>query len=87
MIALTRLNFESVMLNSDLIETIETTPDTVIRLTNGQKLIVRERAEEVLHKVRQFRMSVVRVRANRPRYQSPRDARIRSGHISLPRAI
>ena len=58
MIAVTRLNCSSILLNSDLIETVETTPDTVIRLINGQKIVVLERAEEILERVRQFRQSI-----------------------------
>ena len=58
MIALTRLNHAAVVLNSDLIETIEVTPDTVIRLTNGQRIIVLEGTAEILEKVREFRRSV-----------------------------
>ena len=42
MIELTRLNEVKFSLNSDLIEVIETTPDTVITLTTGKKLIVKE---------------------------------------------
>jgi flagellar protein FlbD len=59
-IPLTRLNHIPVMLNSDLIETIEATPDTVIRLTNGQKMVVRENAEEILEKVKSYRNAVTR---------------------------
>jgi flagellar protein FlbD len=58
MIALTRLNKVAVLLNSDLIETVEATPDTVIRLVNGQRLLVRESPEEVMQKVSDFRRSV-----------------------------
>ena len=58
MIAVTRLNSASILLNSDLIETVETTPDTVVGLTNGQKIIVLERAEEILDRVRLFRRSI-----------------------------
>ena len=39
MIKLTRLNHEPLVLNSDLIEYVEITPDTVITLTSGQKLM------------------------------------------------
>ncbi len=58
MIAVTRLNSASILLNSDLIETVESTPDTVIGLTNGQKMVVLESAEEVLERVRLFRRSI-----------------------------
>jgi flagellar protein FlbD len=55
MIRLTRLNRVPLVLNSDLIEHIEVTPDTVITLTTGQILRVRETAEEVVHRVIEFR--------------------------------
>jgi len=55
MIRLTRLNRTPVVVNSDLIEHIETTPDTIISMTNGQKLTVRETAEEVVERVLEFR--------------------------------
>lgn len=58
MVKLTRLNHVPVYLNSDLIEHIETTPDTVIALTNGQKYIVLESAEEVIERVVEFRRRV-----------------------------
>jgi len=45
MIHLTRLNRLPLVLNADLIEWIEVTPDTVISLTTGQKLVVLEPAE------------------------------------------
>ena len=55
MIQLTRINHVPLVLNSDLIEHIETTPDTVISLTNGQKLVVLEGADEIIRKVVEFR--------------------------------
>ena len=47
MIRLTRLNGHPVYLNSELIKFVEASPDTVITLTNGEKVIARESAEEV----------------------------------------
>jgi flagellar protein FlbD len=58
MIRLTRISNTPVVLNSDLIEHIESTPDTVISLTTGQKFVVRENAEEVVRRVVAFRRSV-----------------------------
>ncbi len=55
MIQLTRINRIPLVLNSDLIEHIETTPDTVISLTNGQKFMVLETVDEVIRKVIEFR--------------------------------
>ncbi len=55
MIRLTRLNRVPLVLNSDLIEHIEVTPDTVITLTTGQILRVRESADEVIERIVEFR--------------------------------
>ncbi|MBK9167838.1 MAG: flagellar FlbD family protein [Bryobacterales bacterium] len=59
MIKLTRLNHEPLVLNSDLIEYMEATPDTVITLTTGQKLMVQEHADEVIERVIRFRRAVL----------------------------
>ena len=58
MIELTRLNHDPIILNSDLIEHIEVTPDTVISLTTGQRFMVRERPDEVIQKVIEFRRAI-----------------------------
>jgi flagellar protein FlbD len=55
MIRLTRLNHSPVVLNADLIEHIEVTPDTVISLTSGPKFVVQESAEEVISRVIEYR--------------------------------
>ena len=59
MIQLTRLNHAQLIVNSDLIEHVEVTPDTVITLTNGQKIMVLESPDDVIEKVIQFRRSIV----------------------------
>jgi flagellar protein FlbD len=59
LIHLTRLNHEPLIVNSDLIEHVEVTPDTVIALTTGQKFMVLESAEDVVERVIQFRKSIV----------------------------
>ena len=58
MIRLTRLNRALMVLNSDLIEHIDETPDTVITLTTGQILRVRESADEVVERIVAFRRRV-----------------------------
>lgn len=58
MIKLTRLNHEPLVLNSDLIEYLEITPDTVITLTTGQKLMVQESSDEVIARVIEFRRAI-----------------------------
>jgi len=55
MIKLTRLNNQPLMVNSDLIKFIENTPDTVITLITGEKVVVLETAKEVLEEIIKFR--------------------------------
>ncbi|MDQ0245690.1 flagellar protein FlbD [Bacillus fengqiuensis] len=54
MIAVTRLNGKSFMLNALYIEQIESFPDTTIALTNGKKFVVRESVEEVNELITSF---------------------------------
>ncbi len=58
MIRVTRLNDQSFLLNSDRIEHVESTPDTVIVMDNGQRFIVRETADQLLAKVIAFRREI-----------------------------
>ncbi len=58
MIALTRLNGHRVMVNSDLIEQIEETPDTVVTLTSGNRLIVRDSMLDVQKKIVEFKRRI-----------------------------
>ena len=56
MIDVTRLNGSGVTVNSDLIETVEETPDTVITLlTTGKKIIVKESRQNVKNLVKLFK--------------------------------
>lgn len=64
MIKLTRLNKQEYFLNSDLIETIEMTPDTVITLVNGKKAIVAESAGEVVDRIAEFRGKIREFKQN-----------------------
>ncbi|HLI83461.1 MAG TPA: flagellar FlbD family protein [Bryobacteraceae bacterium] len=58
MVRLTRLNHASMVLNSDLIERIDITPDTVITLTNGEILRVLESADEVVRRIMEYRRNI-----------------------------
>ncbi len=58
MIRLTRINHVPLVLNCDLIEHLEVTPDTLIAMTTGQKFMVLESADEVIRKVIEFRRSI-----------------------------
>jgi flagellar protein FlbD len=58
MIHLTRINHVPMVLNSDLIEHVEATPDTVISLTTGQKILVLESPNEIIERVIHFRRAL-----------------------------
>ncbi|MEN6521602.1 MAG: flagellar FlbD family protein [Armatimonadota bacterium] len=58
MIELSLINGTRITLNSDLIEFIEATPDTIISLSTGKKMIVREPVHEVIDKVIEFRRRI-----------------------------
>jgi len=64
MIHLTRINHVPLVLNSDLIEHIEATPDTVITLTNAQKFMVLESADEIIARVIDFRRLILHAEPN-----------------------
>ena len=59
MIAVTRLDGQAMFLNNDLIESIEPTPDTLITMSNGEKLYVREAPEEVIDRVVRFKRTLL----------------------------
>ena len=58
MIEVTRLNGTTVLINSDLIETVEETPDTVLTLTTGKKIIVKESRQEIKNLVILYRKDI-----------------------------
>jgi flagellar protein FlbD len=59
MIKVTRLNGKEFIVNSDLIEFVESTPDTVITLTTGTKIVVKETVNEIIDKVIQFKSDIL----------------------------
>jgi flagellar protein FlbD len=58
MISLRRLNNQAIMVNADLIESLESTPDTVVTLTSGNKLLVRDSMEEIQAKIVDFKRRI-----------------------------
>lgn len=59
MITLTRLSGSVFVLNSDLIERIDQTPDSVVTLIDGKKYVVTESLEQIIDRVRAYRGEVV----------------------------
>jgi len=55
MIVLTKINNAPIAVNSDLIEYIEETPDTIITMTNSDKVVVQEGMTKVIEKVVRYR--------------------------------
>ena len=55
MIDVTKMNGMNITINSDLIETVEDTPDTVITLTTGRKIIVKESRQTIKNLVTSFK--------------------------------
>ena len=58
MVRVTRLNGAEIVINASVIESLESTPDTVVRLLNGQRLAVRETVDEVIGKVVSYQREV-----------------------------
>lgn len=54
MITATRLNGKSIVLNAELIKTVESTPDTLITLVNGDRLMVKESMDEIVRKAVEY---------------------------------
>ncbi len=55
MITVTRFNKTHLVINADWIETVESTPDTVITLTNGKKFVVAETVDEIIRQVIEYK--------------------------------
>lgn len=59
MIELTRINESKFTLNAEIIEMVEETPNTVITLTTGKKIIVKESRQEVSNLVKSYRYDII----------------------------
>jgi flagellar protein FlbD len=74
MIQLTRLNGHSMAVNSDLIKFVEQSPDTVITLITGEKVVVKESTAEVMSRILEFRRAVLAAAAADCSLQSSRSS-------------
>lgn len=59
MIEVTRLNDTKLLVNAELIELVEETPDTVITLTTGRKLVVKESRQEIRDLVKFYKRDIM----------------------------
>ena len=58
MISITRMNGDSFILNADLIETVEARPDTLITLTTGNRIMVKETVAQVIEKFKEYKKDI-----------------------------
>ena len=79
MIELTRLNGTPILLNSDLIKTAESSPDTMLTLINGEKLIVRENLHDIMERTLVYRAELLSYVTQR---LSPSDPRSQAASIA-----
>lgn len=54
MVTLTRLNDRQIVVNAEMIRTIESTPDTTLTMTSGDRMIVKETVDEVVSRVIEY---------------------------------
>lgn len=60
MIIVTRLNGSEIVVNADLIETVEATPDTIVTLVDGTRYVVEESPSELVDRIKTYRAAVLR---------------------------
>ena len=58
MIEVTKMNGRKVLVNPDLIELVEETPDTVVLFTTGRKIIIKESRQEVKNLVKSYKRDI-----------------------------
>lgn len=58
LIEVTKLNGQKILINCSLIEIVEETPDTVVTLTTGRKIIVKESRQEIKNLVILYRKDI-----------------------------
>lgn len=86
MITLTRLSGTVFLLNVDLIERMDATPDTVITLVDGKKYVVAESLEQIRREVVQYRAEIISTAGmydDRPAPSEPRQG----SHLAAVRSV
>lgn len=58
MVKLTSLDGREISVNAELVETVEAKPDTTITLTTGNRILVREKVDEVIEKIMKYRREI-----------------------------
>jgi len=57
MIEVERVNGHKMLINPDLVKFIESTPDTVVTFTDGEKIILRTKPQEIIERIVEYRKS------------------------------
>ncbi|MEA1885579.1 MAG: flagellar FlbD family protein [Thermotogota bacterium] len=68
MIELTKLNGDKFFLNAEIIETVECVPDTMIVVFTGKRYIVREKSDEVIQKIIEYKQKAYSITASMGKY-------------------
>ena len=55
---MTRLNGDTFLLNAEMIREVESTPDTIITLSTGQKVMVKESVEDIVNAVLEYKRAI-----------------------------
>ena len=58
MIKISRINGEQLVINCELIETVEETPDTIITLSNGKKFVTKDTVNDIIEKVIEYKKNI-----------------------------
>ncbi len=58
MVMITKLNGKNIVINCELIETIESLPDTTITMTNGRKFIATQTVDEVIEEIIKYKNKI-----------------------------
>ena len=58
MIKVAKINGKEFVINAELIEMMESTPDTIVTLTTGRKLVLRDKLDDVINRVIAYRKAV-----------------------------
>lgn len=64
MIKVKKLNGKEFVVNCELIQYLEETPDTVLTLTTGQKIVIAETADEIIDKVIEYKAKILKRKSN-----------------------
>ncbi len=87
MIVLTRLSGTAFVLNADLIERLDCTPDTVVTLADGKKYVVGEQMADIVDRVRAWRAGIIAASSLLPEEQHGSGSRAHLAAVAVHPAV